>query len=290
MTGWWSVPESANGTSFTSIEPDQVDALLAAENVDALVLEETDPSDEWLARLRQLRAEFPQPAIVVIGSGAPDSLALRAIQAGAHEYLVHDEVDASHLERAVRQAIERHRVQQELSSRSMFDELTGAYNRRGFFSVARQHLKLAERTGRELFLLFADVDLMKRINDRFGHAAGDRALRDFSNLLQECFRKSDLVARMGGDEFVVLMLETSAAAVPLVIERLHERLREIGPSGEKSYDFTVSIGVARYDPSAPQPLEAVLEEADRAMYEEKRRSAARLEASATPSRDSVVIV
>jgi diguanylate cyclase (GGDEF)-like protein/putative nucleotidyltransferase with HDIG domain len=290
MTGWWSVPADANGMSFTSIAPDRLDAVLATESFEALILEETDPDDEWLARLRQLRAEFPQPAIVVVGSGEPESLALRAIQAGAHEYLVHDQVSGPRLERAVRQAIERHRVQQEISSRSMFDELTGAYNRRGFFSVARQHLKLAERTGRELFLLFADVDFMKRINDRFGHAAGDRALRDFSNLLQECFRKSDLVARMGGDEFVVLMLETSAAAVPLVIERLHERLREIAPSGEKSYDFTVSIGVARYDPAAPQPLEAVLEEADRAMYAEKRRLDHLDASSDTAPEGSVVIV
>jgi diguanylate cyclase (GGDEF)-like protein/putative nucleotidyltransferase with HDIG domain len=271
VTGWRVMPAGGDEVAFMSCRTEDLDGLLATEHFDALVLEGTDGAGDWLARLKQLRSEYPQLAIVVLGSPEPESLALHAIHAGAHEYLTHDQLSEQILERAARQAVERHRVHQELSSRSMFDELTGAYNRRGFFSVARQHLKLAERTGRELFLLFADVDNMKAVNDRFGHAAGDRALRDFSALLQDCFRKSDVVARMGGDEFVVLMLETSAAAVPVVIDRIRERLREIGPNGEKIYDFSVSIGTARFDPAARLPLEAVLEEADRAMYMEKRR-------------------
>lgn len=271
VTGWWTVPPGGAELAFRNCLPQELEELLEAEHFDALIVEWAEPCGEWLARLQQLRADYPHLSVVVLGNAEPPWLALRAIRAGAHEYLTYERSTPQLLELAVRQAVERHRVQQELSSRSMFDELTGVYNRRGFFTVARQHLKLAERTGREFFVLFADVDDMKSVNDHFGHAAGDHALRLFADLLQECFRKSDVIARMGGDEFVVLMLETSAEGVRRVIDRLEACLREIRPAAEHPYGgFTVSVGVARYDSSAPQPLEAVLEAADRAMYVQKR--------------------
>lgn len=102
----------------------------------------------------------------------------------------------------------RKKTEEELYALSFRDELTGLYNRRGFITLARQQLKIASRMNKGMLLLFADFDELKRINDIFGHKAGDRALLGVSDILKGIFRESDIIARIGGDEFVVLAVET----------------------------------------------------------------------------------
>ena len=89
----------------------------------------------------------------------------------------------------------------------MTDELTGLYNRRGFFNVAEQQIRLAFRMKKELLLFFIDLDHFKKINDEYGHRAGDQALVDLTGILKATFRDSDILGRVGGDEFVVMAFE-----------------------------------------------------------------------------------
>ena len=104
----------------------------------------------------------------------------------------------------VAQAIERKRMDEEIRSLSLTDDLTGLYNRRGFTLLAEQEVKLAHRINRSMLLFFCDVDYLKSINDAHGHAQGDLALQEVSAILKETFREVDIMARLGGDEFVVL--------------------------------------------------------------------------------------
>ena len=129
---------------------------------------------------------------------------LDAMHAGAADYLVKGRVTGDMLERAIRYARERHRLLEEISALSLTDELTGLHNRRAFMTMADQRLQLLERSGSLCLLIFADVDGLKAANDTMGHEAGDRLLVDAARALQSAFRRTDLVARMGGDEFVVL--------------------------------------------------------------------------------------
>lgn len=105
--------------------------------------------------------------------------------------------------------IEHARMHERLHTISLHDDLTGLYNRRGFFTLAEHLLKLAKRQQEGLFMLYADLDDLKKINDTLGHQKGDWALIDTANLLKETFRESDIIARIGGDEFVVMPIETT---------------------------------------------------------------------------------
>ena len=108
---------------------------------------------------------------------------------------------------------------------ALIDALTGLYNRRGFLTYADHLLKLSDRTQRGLILIYADLDNMKRINDDFGHEQGDRALVCIADVLKKTFRNSDVIARVGGDEFAILALEAKAESLDALRRRLNENLK-----------------------------------------------------------------
>lgn len=170
----------------------------------------------------------------------------------------------------------RERVLRALALR---DELTGLYNRRGLLSLMEQQVYTAERERRGFTLLFADLDGLKQINDTLSHAEGDRAIVDTAALLRESFRGADTAARLGGDEFVVLLPDppvgSGSRADPeriasAVCTRLMQALARHNESAARPYRLALSLGTSRYEPGAPRPLEALLDDADRAMYAQKR--------------------
>lgn len=165
----------------------------------------------------------------------------------------------------------RRRAEDEVRRLSLTDELTGLYNRRGLLALAEQMLRTARRTGQGLLLLYADVDHLKRINDRFGHAEGDRLLVQAARFLSTVFRESDVVARVGGDEYVVLAPDLSREDGRTLVGRLRERLREWNEARVGRAHLSLSLGMAWYDPDRLCTVEALLKEADGAMYAEKRR-------------------
>jgi diguanylate cyclase (GGDEF)-like protein/PAS domain S-box-containing protein len=170
-----------------------------------------------------------------------------------------------------RDITERKQQEEALRSLSLVDELTGLYNRRGFLTLAEQQLKMAKRGHRELLLLFVDMDDFKDINDTFGHAEGDSALVRASQILKKTFRDSDILARMGGDEFVVLAADPGAGATDIIINRLRTELLEKNGSEPRPYRLSFSVGVARFDPIAPPSIEELLATADTMLYEQKRQ-------------------
>jgi diguanylate cyclase (GGDEF)-like protein/PAS domain S-box-containing protein len=154
---------------------------------------------------------------------------------------------------------------------SYLDELTGLYNRRGFLHFARAQFDAAALARRPMLLIFVDLDELKEINDRLGHAAGDQALVDTGTVLKSTFRERDIVARLGGDEFVVLVTDSSAVREADLLARLAGRLDALNARGGREFQLAFSIGVAPFDPGSPDPLEELLSEADSRMYLDKRR-------------------
>jgi diguanylate cyclase (GGDEF)-like protein/PAS domain S-box-containing protein len=169
-----------------------------------------------------------------------------------------------------RDITERRRNEQVLRTMTLIDELTGLYNRRGFLAFAEQQVRTAERTGSSLWLLFADLDGLKKINDTHGHSEGDQALVDTAMILQRTFRESDVIGRIGGDEFSVLAVETAPAGVATMVDRLNEQIERHNQMANRPYKLSVSVGSARYDPLHPRTLEELLAEGDALMYERKR--------------------
>jgi diguanylate cyclase (GGDEF)-like protein len=162
---------------------------------------------------------------------------------------------------------------EEVRALSLIDELTGLYNRRGFFTLAEQQIRLGQRARMRHHLFFADLDGMKVINDRYGHAQGDEALRDTSRLLRTVFRESDIVARLGGDEFAALAASPTKVGPERVLQRLRKQLDAHNALRLRPFVLEVSLGATLYDPARPVSLEELLAEADELMYAQKRKRA-----------------
>lgn len=174
---------------------------------------------------------------------------------------------------AVWEAIKQTLLERELRHLALTDDLTSLYNRRGFFAVATQILKLAQRKDLALLLFFCDVDNLKLINDSLGHQEGDFAIIRVADALEQSFRNADVLARVGGDEFIVMGLEASSVVEASLLRRLAKNIRKTAAT-ENRYKLSVSVGVARFDPKHPVSLDELMSQADRAMYEQKSQRSA----------------
>jgi diguanylate cyclase (GGDEF)-like protein len=172
---------------------------------------------------------------------------------------------------ATRYLRERQQAEERLQSMSYSDELTGLSNRRGFFALAEQQLKLADRTKTNTSLIYLDLDGMKRINDTLGHQAGDRALMETADVLRETFRGSDIIARMGGDEFVVLLQDAAQQSDESIVDRLEANLQVHNHTAGRPFQLALSLGIAHYDPARPCSLEELISQADALMYQQKQQ-------------------
>lgn len=149
------------------------------------------------------------------------------------------------------------------------DELTMLSNRRGFIATARHTLSLCRRQSLPASLVFMDLDSFKAINDQFGHGEGDYALRSFSERMRQTFRKSDLCARIGGDEFAVLLTNASRETAEAVTSRFHRSVANLSQQVRRGYDIAFSYGIVEYDPAAHDSIEALVAAGDASMYAQK---------------------
>lgn len=162
-------------------------------------------------------------------------------------------------------------MEEKLRALSITDELTGLYNRRGFLVLAEQQLRLADRDRTGIFMLYADMDKLKMINDNFGHEEGDRAIMEVAKILRAMYRKSDVIARIGGDEFVVIPVGTSEDNKNIIAYRLQENLEKHNKEKKGAYNLSLSVGITYYDPENPCTIDELLSQGDQIMYEQKRR-------------------
>lgn len=161
---------------------------------------------------------------------------------------------------------------EQLQNLSLTDDLTKLYNRRGFMLHAEQQLKLfrARRSDGGLWLLIADMDNLKPINDQFGHEEGSQAIVAVANILRKTFRDSDVIARLGGDEFAVLIINADETAEHIIAERLQSKFDEYNAESGKPYEISASVGIAAVGFDGAATIEQTMKSADDAMYEQKR--------------------
>ncbi len=158
----------------------------------------------------------------------------------------------------------------QLESLSLTDDLTKLHNRRGFQLASQQCLDLALRNRTKTFLLFLDVDNLKGINDSLGHKAGDAALFKLAEILTRTFRKSDVIGRMGGDEFAVFLIDGSTQGVNTALDRLNGQIESYNATPGSRFHLSISAGVVSFDPESPCTMDELLLRADNLMYEQKR--------------------
>ena len=236
------------------------------------------PDGHGLDCYLSLSAAAPDTPVVVLAEEDDEDTAIQAVQRGAQDYILKGRMEGPVIEgplvvNTLRSAVERQRLMAELQAQSMLDELTGLYNRRGFFKLAQQHVKMADRVKVGLILVYADLDGLKSINDTFGHPVGDRALKEVARILRQTFRESDVVARLGGDEFVVLALQDPSSDSTHIRRRVDENLQAYNEKEVLPFPLKLSVGICQYDYRVPQSIEEMLAMADRQMYDGKGRTA-----------------
>lgn len=161
----------------------------------------------------------------------------------------------------------------EVKNLSITDPLTGLYSRYFFFDQLDRELGRSQRFQHPFSVVMVDLDHFKEFNDRYGHLAGDRLLRLVAETLTSAVRKTDVVGRFGGEEFVILLPHADSKGSMALAERLRELVERTGlrrSDREPPLKITISAGVATY-PESGTTLEALLEHADQALYEAKRR-------------------
>ena len=163
--------------------------------------------------------------------------------------------------------------EEQLRMLSLSDELTGLYNRRGLFALGEHTLRIARRRARKLGAIYVDVDGLKTINDRFGHAQGDEALRMVADVIRASIRESDVVGRIGGDEFVILAEDDTGVTDDLVT-RLRRRLERANAKPGRPFRLSLSIGAVDWEQGDQATLQELIERADQRMYDDKRAGGA----------------
>jgi len=253
--------------------------FLGGSRVACVVLDLTLPDAARLDGLMEIKNVAPEAPVVVVTADDDAARGVKAVQAGAQDYLIKGSMDSAQLCRAVRYSIERGRSELLLAHRALHDALTGLPNRMLLLDRLGYALAQSEREDSSVAIFFLDLDAFKGVNDRLGHMAGDALLRGIAGRLLAWVRPGDTVSRFGGDEFTVLVREVSGPEeAAQIAERLTEAVRSpLSVEGEE-ISLTPSIGVA-LDRGIHKP-EELIERADRAMYSAKRRGDTNYEISA----------
>ncbi len=244
-------------------------ARLRARKFDIIISDLGLPDSQGLKTLINISEHVPEIPVIVLTGYDDEEAALGALKLGAQDYLVKGHIDINILYRSIRYSIERNSLIQQLKSISITDELTGLYNRRGFLMMARKQLELASRINKTMWLIYMDVDNMKWINDNLGHEEGDNALRDTAGILKQTFRESDILARIGGDEFAIVALEDSKTGADSMIARISNDIRKSSSQKKRAYHLSVSVGAVPCDSRPDCDISRLLTLADKLMYEQK---------------------
>ena len=170
---------------------------------------------------------------------------------------------------AINDISERKMMEEELQRLATTDTLTGILNRRQFIILAEQGVERSRRYGRTLALLLYDIDHFKQVNDTFGHQAGDIVLRELAKLVHEQLRRNDIEGRVGGEEFAVLLPETTISEAVVLAERIRGIIENFAINiGETSLHITASFGVTAVK-ETDVALDSIYKRADSALYEAK---------------------
>jgi diguanylate cyclase (GGDEF)-like protein len=248
---------------------------LVEKKFDLVLLDLNLPDGKGLETVRRLCETNPQMPVIVLTGMEDDALALAAVKAGAQDYLVKGQVDGARIKQSIRYAIERKQQEELILHLAMHDGLTGLPNMRLFHDRMALAIERARRNRRiknrnwKMAVMLLDLDNFKTVNDTLGHAQGDLLLQAVAERLQKSIRKSDTLARMGGDEFTLIFEnETGMQDAKILAKKIKAVFSQPFQLGEKFLEITASIGICLY-PEDGKDSDSLLNRADSAMYQAK---------------------
>ena len=252
-------------------------ALLQADvrTIDIILLDLGLPDASGLNLVAEVVNHFRDIPVVVLTGLTSEKLGEQAIQIGAEDYIPKEELASNLLSRSVRFAIERHGMVNKLRNMVHVDGLTLLSNRTDFDERLDSLMDFAQRHQSKLGLLLIDLDGFKEINDSLGHSAGDQVLIQFAARLKSHIRKTDVAARIGGDEFALILhpvdsVQTCEQFTKLKLEHINEPFLIYADGNVKKVSIGMSVGIALY-PEHGDSVNLLRDNADKAMYEVKKR-------------------
>lgn len=262
--------------------------LAAQEKPDLILLDIMMPGMSGIETLQVLKHEESRsrniPVIMVSANDSEDSI-VEALDLGAHDYVGKPciyPILAARMRSALRLNTAQKKLKasnKALAELASTDSLTGAYNRRHFLTLSNAELARSERFQRPLSIIMLDADLFKQVNDRYGHAMGDLALKHIIDICQQVTRGSDIVGRLGGEEFAVCCPETDIKGAQGLAERLRAAIAaEVIEQAQQQCQLTVSLGVATLTDKSTT-IEELLSLADEALYRSKQQGRNRVSIS-----------
>lgn len=247
------------------------------EEPDIVLLDIRMPGISGLETLEQLKADESTRDIpvIMVSANTGDNSVVRALDLGAHDFVskpIEYPVLSARMRSALRLVNARRalvRANEELERLATQDALTDSYNRRHFFTLSEAEFAKARRHGRDLAVLMIDVDLFKNINDSYGHPAGDIALRLLTDCCREATRESDILGRLGGEEFALCCPDADLDGALALAERIRQNCESQAIiAGDHRFNITLSIGVTRMV-EADESFDKVLQRADDLLYQAK---------------------
>jgi diguanylate cyclase (GGDEF)-like protein len=222
--------------------------------------------------LQKIIALAPRSAVLVLtwDRQFPEQ---EVLTLGAQDLILWDECSAYLLRRAIQYSITRHKLIEQINSLAVRDELTQLYNRRGFKTLTKYPIKMAQRNKKPYSILFIDIDNLKITNDTKGYRAGDMLITTLADLLRDVFRSTDVVSRLGGDEFIVFMPETDHEKGMIVEQRLRTAVSNQNNKDASEVPLSISIGIATATPEDNNFNELIFYQilASEQVHEEKKR-------------------
>lgn len=255
------------------VEVDRLDGALGRlrkeDRLDMILVAPGQPMSRLVRTLMRAREIAPGVPVLVLPAMRNGSLAAEMFPHAAPRGTPATGHNGYPVAWAMRCTDRLQRLEGELLHLALRDDLTGLYNRRGFWLIADEYRETARRMQQHLLLFFADLDGLKQINDRFGHHAGDQALLRTAEVFKKTFRGYDVVARVGGDEFTALVIERPGHGADTICRRLQRNLAHCRAQ-ELRYRLSLSVGAARFDPATAASLQDLVSQADQALYAQKR--------------------
>jgi diguanylate cyclase (GGDEF)-like protein len=244
--------------------------IISKKNIDLILLDIVMPKMDGFAVCKALKVDFKTKKIPIIflTTKTDEESIEKAYEIGCVDYVIKP-FRLKELLSRIKRELSMQKMVHKLELLSITDSLTGLYNRRYFTEVSKHILDLAKRENKPLSVVMIDIDNFKNINDTYGHQVGDKALVSLSKRLMKCQRKSDIICRYGGEEFVILFPNTSLDGAVSVAEKIRQKIANIKiKSSSEKISFTISLGVSHVDLKDTN-IERSLKNADDALYEAK---------------------
>jgi len=239
---------------------------LNGKHYDVILLDLYLPDGNGLEVIGRVRSHAPDIPIVILTGLDDERTALNAMWEGVQDYLVKGTIDGRSLLRAIRYAVERNQMQMAIRALSLIDDLTGVYNRHGFMSLDTYQIRLTRRRRTGFHLLLLDVNDLQEVSHTMGSAFGNQLLIAAARLCSDTLRNSDIVARVGDDEFAIIMTETEWDKIAIVIERLNAAITFYNQQNLEGHPLSFNYGVVFFQSSTDVSLEHLLMEARKIAY------------------------